>query len=481
MEAQDREIIVIGGGISGLTAAWHLRNAGLDVALLEAAASVGGCMRTERRDGFLLEKGPFNVMVRDADFEGLLTDLSDDLNVVTADPAARGRFIYRRGRLIAVPSNPLAFFASDILSLRGKCRALAGLFASRRGGDREYTLEEFAVRRFGREAAETLVSAVISGILAGDISRLSLEACFPAIRRFDRGHISPLGYELSRQFRKRRGPDGKPRQRRWRGLVSFDGGLGALCDALACNLGTNLLTGCRVDDVRRERDGFRMVCTQEDSVRTLRCRRLIVALPAQGASRLLAPLVPTAGRLIGSIESTSLVVLNLAFKTRDVGHPMRGYGFLVPRNEPDFPLMGVLWADSAFPHHGKPDHRLIRVMLGGTRTPDAVTRPDDALLNTASGALRPLLQIRGEPTLVDVCRYPNAIPQYHLGHAGVVARANAQVAVVPGLHLIGNYLEGVSINDCVRRATKVALEIIRAERSGESRETVQVRREFAAA
>ena len=146
-----------------MAAAWHLENAGLDVALLEASKSVGGCVQTRYRDGFLLERGPFNIMVRDPAFEDLLASLSERVNVVTADKSAHARFIYRRGRLVEVPTGPLALMTSPILSLRGKCRAVLGLFLSRRGPETDYTLEEFAVRRFGRQVADTVLSAVISG------------------------------------------------------------------------------------------------------------------------------------------------------------------------------------------------------------------------------------------------------------------------------------------------------------------------------
>jgi oxygen-dependent protoporphyrinogen oxidase len=175
---------------------------------------------------------------------------------------------------------------------------------------------------------------------------------------------------------------------------------------------------------------------------------------------------PEAGRIIAGIESASLAVVNLAFQSKDVGHPMKGFGFLVPHNEPHFPLMGVLWSDSAFPHHGKPGHRLVRVFIGGTRTPDVMSRSHEELVATARKSLRELLDIRGEPVLIDVCPYPSAIPQYYLGHLDRMERLRSAVEAVPGLHLVGNYLEGVSINDCVRLGKRVAGEIVSRNGAG---------------
>lgn len=463
MENRIRDVIVVGGGISGLTAAWHLQRAGVDVALIEAGDAVGGCMRTERRDGFLLEKGPFNVIVRDPAFEELLTGLSDNITVVTASDEARKRYLYRKGRLMAVPTNPISLFASPLLSFGGACRAVRGLFLSRRG-KAECTIEEFATRRFGRQVSDTMVSAVVAGILAGDIRKLSAYASFPVLRDFDAKSFSPLGRTFRRiptMIRKRWKP---ALRRRWRGLVSIDRGLGGLSDAIADTLGDRLITGCRVDAINHDSSGYTLECQQSDRRKVQHlCRRLVLAAPAREASRLLSPITPPACEILDGIESASLTVINMAFRRSEIGHPLDGFGFLVPHNEPEFPLMGVLWADSAFPHHAPDDQRLIRVFVGGARTPDVISRRSDELVATSLDALRDLLQISGEPTLVDVCPYAAAIPQFYLGHEKRIARLRECVAKVPGLHLAGNYLDGVSINDCVRLGKQVAHQIVRDE------------------
>jgi len=460
MSERVREVIVVGGGISGLTTAVQLKKAGVDVCLLEGDSTVGGCTRTERRDGFLLEKGPFNVIVRDPAFEALLDEFADEVRVVTASPAARIRYIYRHGQLHAVPTNPVALATTRLLSFGARCRLLAGLARSPRGGTHEETIEQVATRRFGQEVADTLVSAVISGVFAGDVSELSLRACFPSVADIDAKARSLIGFGLWSAFRSGRK---KKRRRRWRGLVSIDGGLGALTSAMGKRLGEDLLAGCAANDVASA-DGAYQVAYRTGTGETgsLQCRHLVMAAPVAEAGRLLAPLVPQMTELVSSIRSASLVVLNLGFRRGDVRHPLEGFGFLVPRNEPDFPLMGVLWADSIFPHHALPDHRLIRVFIGGTRDPQAVSQSDEQLVARASDALRDLLQISRGPMLVDVCRYEAAIPQYDLGHADRIDRLRAAMATRPGLYVVGNYLEGVSLNDCVRLATATAHRVIRA-------------------
>ena len=456
-----RDIIVVGGGISGLTTAWHLNNAGRDVTLLEAQETVGGTMQTEHRDGFLLEKGPFNVIVRDPAFEELLAGLSDRIKVVTADPQANSRYLYRHKQLMIVPTNPISLLTSPLLSFGGSCRALRGLFFSRRANKPECTIAEFATRRFGAEVSDTMVSAVVAGILAGDIRKLSAYACFPVMRDFDAKSLSPLGRTFRRipnMIRKRYNP---ALRRRWRGLVSIDRGLGGLARAIGDTLGAKLVTGCRVETIRRDNGVYILPCQNSDGkTHEHSCRRLVMAAPVDEAGRLLANVVADASQTMSSIESASLTVINLAFRRADVGHSLNGFGFLVPHNEPEFPLMGVLWADSAFPHHAPGDQRLLRVFIGGTRTPQATSWSDEELVSTSLNALRELLQISGEPTLIDVCRYPAAIPQFYLGHEEKITRLRETVSAIPGLHLAGNYLDGVSINDCVRLAKTVANDVI---------------------
>lgn len=464
-----RDVVVVGGGISGLTTAWHLKRAGIDVCLIEAKPNVGGCTTSEKRDGFILEKGPFNVMVRDPNFQALLEAMSSRVNVVTAGPAARARFIYRHNRLHKVPTSPISLATTRLLSFGGKCRMLGGMLVSRRPTGEDETIEQMAVRRLGREVADTMVSAVIAGIFAGDISQLSVGACFPAVGKFDAGARSLIIHGVRTAMRARKSKRGRPK-RRWRGLVSIDGGLGALTSALGESLGEDLLCGRRVESVSwsmpgADNPGHYTITFGENGTdektdgrqgQAIRCRRLVMASPAAETGRLLRDLVPEAAGILNDIESASLVVLNLAYPRAQVGHPMHGFGFLVPHNEPDFPLMGVLWADSIFPHHAPPDHRLIRVFIGGARDPEAPTRSDEALLATAAEGVRDLLSITGEPTLVDICRYTEAIPQYHVGHREKIERVRAAVENQPRLYLVGNYLEGVSINDCVRVGTEMA-------------------------
>ena len=455
-----RDVIVIGAGISGLVTAWHLQKAGIDVAVLEAENSVGGCMRSERRDGFILEKGPFNVLVRDEPFKTLLDECAKEAAPIKASPEANRRYLLRHGALQEVPTGPRGLVGTKLLSRRAKLRLLRGMLLSARSPAPDPTIAEVATRRLGPEVAETFISSIVAGVCGGDSRQLGLKACFPKAWRFDQDCRSPLLYEMAVMRKKRKEAARNPDGNRYKGLVSFGNGLQALPDALAGRLGPRLRTGCRVESIERDGGGYRLSLDSSEGRETTSSRRVVLATPQGSAAELLRPIVPAAAAELDGIESASLVVLNLGYRRQDVAHPMVGYGFLVPSSETDMPVMGALWADSAFPHHAESDRRVIRVFMGGPRDPSAADQPEDQLLSTANDALRDLLGISADPVLVDVCRWPASIPQYRPGHTERIDRLSLIVNEVPGLHLVGNYARGVSINDCVREGTLAAGDII---------------------
>ncbi len=458
MNRQNCEYVVIGGGVSGLATAWYLRKAGRDVRLLEKNPAVGGCMRTLRQDGFLLEQGPFNVLVRDPAFEQLLGDLGDDIEVEAAGPDAKMRYLYLGGGLVSLPSGPASLITSRFLSASGKMRLLAEPICARRPKSDDPTIGEFATRHFGAEFAQNVLGALITGVFGGDVDRLSLKACFPSIARLDREHRSLFLHGLSVPFRR----IGKPKKppRRWKGLINFVGGLGAVSDAIARGLGDAVSTNCEVTSVERCGDGYSVAYSASGVSQSFDTRHLVLATPIGQAIGLLETMADEpAGKIaesLASVESVPLVILNLGFRRDDIGHDLKGFGFLVPPKEEGLSFLGVLWASSIFPSHAPPDRHLLRVFVGGAKRPELAHKNDDELVALAMDELRDLLELRGDPVLVNSCRHANAVPQYYPGHTEIVRCIRAQLSSIPNLHLVGNYLEGVSINDCVRQAREAA-------------------------
>jgi len=443
------KVAVVGAGITGLTAAFRLlegaRRIGraLELATLEADDQAGGHARTVREGGFLVEAGPNGFLDREPQTIELARTLGIESRLIEARPAARRRFVLHRGRLRRVPDSPLTLLGSDALSLPGKLRLLLEPLARAARDGIEESVHEFACRRIGREAAEVLVDAAVAGISAGDSRTLSVAAAFPLMVEMEREHGSLIRAMMARR-----------RQRPPR-LLSFDGGMETLIGALRTRLAGALRVGCRVRDLAREREGWRL---RLEGGETLAADRVVLALPATRAAELLGSLDRELARILSAFPFAGLAVAGLAFRATDVGG-LDGYGYLVSRGE-RLDTLGVLWESSVFEGRAEPGTALMRVMLGGARRPEVAALPESELLERARRELGRVMGISAAPLRTWVWRWPRAISQYDIGHAARVAAARARVALHPGLELCGTSYDGVSFTAGVSSAAEAAGRIL---------------------
>jgi protoporphyrinogen/coproporphyrinogen III oxidase len=428
-----QRIVIVGGGISGLSIAHALcsRPDPADVTVLEAAPVAGGPIRSERRSGFLCEWGPHGFLDDAPATLALCARLGLDRRLLRARDEAAVRFVVRDGRLRELPSKPLAFLASDVLSLFGRLRVLGEPFVARRiEGDE--SVRDFAVRRVGREAADVLVDALVTGIWAGDAGRLSLQSAFPALAAMERAYGG-----VFRGMRATRAPRGR--------LTSFPNGLAELPSALASSLAPRVRLSAAASAIVRAGRGFHV---ETDGAGTHQADRVVVATPAWCAASLVASLDPELARFVSGIESVPVAVVHLGFPRAG----LRGFGFLVPRHEHPR-LLGVLLPSNIFPERAPEGSMLATAMIGGSRDPGAVELGDDALIDETIAGLASLAGVRVSPSFTLVMRHERAIPQYTLGHGERVAAIEARCRAIPGLTVAGNSYRGVSIDACIEAAT----------------------------
>ncbi len=459
MSAIETNVAIVGGGISGLVCAWTLARAGTSVALLEASNELGGCMRTSHGDGVLFEHGPFNVLARAPAFVNLLQACESDVGVVSLAEASRKRYLAKRGALHAIPMSPWGWLKSPLLSPMGRLRLLRGALVSRRAPKREETIHEAATRRLGRDAAEVLVSSAVAGVFGGDSKQTSLAAAFPHVSDVDRQTRSPLMAMVRRAKQRKRSDQTRP------AMISFKNGLQSLADWLGANLSDGVYREHLVSSIVPRDNGWHVHAKHHGREVTVEANKVVLTTPARATGLLVRELAPNASEELISLPTSTMAVVNLLYARNDVAHPLDGYGFLVPNTESQPKCLGALFADAAFPHHA-PEHQcIVRVFLGGHREPDILARTDKELRAQARESVEPLLGISAQPRFAPVMRWPRAIPQYAIGHAERMATVERDVARLPGLHLVGNYLRGVSINDCVREADALARRILAGEAS----------------
>jgi oxygen-dependent protoporphyrinogen oxidase len=472
--------VVVGGGPSGLVLGRELlacgEAGGLEVAVLEARPRPGGKAWTERVDGYLIEHGPEGFLDSAPATLALAGELGLAERLLPAAPQAAKRYLYARGALRPVPTNPAAFLASGILSLRGRLAVLGEPFRSPgRNGDE--SVAAFARRRLGREAATTLVGAMVRGVYAGDAEDVSMPSSFPRLAALEREHGSLVRALIARRRRRgngvgpaapgegavsapaaalretgsaRGGPSG-PAGR----LTSFVGGMGELGSALARALGRRFEAGRPASAVRRAGAGWRVELADGSSEF---CDAVALAVEPWSAARLLAAESPALADVLAEIPAAPAVVVALGFALRDLGRPLDGFGFLVPPGG-RLRMLGCLWSSATFGHRAPAGHALLRVLLGG-RDRAALDLPDDRLVALVLEELAATMGVRGAPTMVRIVRWPNAIPQYTLGHARRLSRIGQELERLPGLHLSGNGYRGIALNDCVTNAQAAARVIV---------------------
>jgi oxygen-dependent protoporphyrinogen oxidase len=461
-------VVIVGAGLAGLATAFELGRRStpgrsLDVTVLEASDRPGGPIRTDRVGEFLVEAGPNGFLDSAPDTLALVERLGISHRLLRSSDSARRRFVFRAGRLHALPANPPAFLASPLLSPAGRVRVLAEPFV-RRGPPGDESIRAFAARRIGHEAADVLVDAMVSGIFAGDPRELSLRACFPAMWQMETAHGSLVRALIARRRTGRRssGTPGTPGGR----LTSFEGGMQDLVDALSRACGPGLRTRVAASSVSYDATAgaTRRWRVATAAGETFAADAVVIATGPAASAPLVAALDPTLSSTLASIPTAPLAVVALCFERAALGHSLDGFGFLAPGGEA-FPALGVLWDSSIFPNRAPQDHALLRVILGGARASDVPLRDDDALMRLAREAVLRGMGVSRAPRWTRVVRHTQGLPQYMLGHLEKLRAIDARVALHPGLHLTGNSYRGVAMNACITDANATAARILDTDQS----------------
>jgi oxygen-dependent protoporphyrinogen oxidase len=440
------KLLVIGGGISGLSLAYFLSdNQDIDLTVLESEDRPGGKIWSDKSEGYLCEwgvNGFLNNKPRTIELADLL-----GISPLKSSDAARKRFIFSGGKLNLMPESPPAFFKSGLMSWPGKLRITMEPFISRGTRDDE-TLADFARRRLGREAYEKLIDPMASGIYAGDPERMSLKSCFPRIHEMEQTYGSLIRAMFKLMAERKKSVSAAPSGV----LTSFLGGMQSMVDAIRAHLGGRLRTKCKVSAIERTGSGYR-VHLSDASV--LEAEAVVLAVPAHQATLILKELDSAVSKALDEIPYPSLAVVCTGYDRARLGQGFDAFGFLVPYRE-QRKVLGTLFDSSIFDGRAPDGKVLIRSMVGGARASDLARRDEKAIADTVLAEYRDILEIKVDPEFVRVYRHEKAIPQYLVGHTEKLQAVDALMERNPGLYITGNAFRGVSVNDCVENSFKLA-------------------------
>jgi len=448
----DVDVVVVGAGISGLTAAWELQRAGASVEVVDEASRAGGVIGSRRRDGVLYELGPNSSL----DTTPLVNQLLDEVGIrdqrLNASSVADTRYIVRDGRLTALPTAPAAFLTTPAFSLAAKMRLAAEPFIKPLPPDVEESIAGFVRRRLGREFLDYAIDPFVAGIYAGDPERISVPGAFPRLHALEQKYGSLILGQIKGARERRKNPETAKNVAK---SFSFREGMQTLTDAIARRL-EHVSYDVRVASVARDADGtFTVDGVQRGAPWRRRARAVVLATPAYATAGIVERLAPDASRALGEIAYAPVAIVATAYRRSDVAHPIAGFGVLVPKVE-QRRILGSLFSSSMFENRAPEGTVILTTFAGGRRNPDVAALPDGALVETVRADLAALVGAKGEPLWAQVTRWPRAIPQYDLGHRERLARVERAEAAIPGLWFCATYRGGVSVSDCIKNGYATA-------------------------
>lgn len=449
------KICIIGGGISGLSSAYLIRNKAnelgipVEITLFEKENRVGGTIFTKVEKGFQIESGPNGFLNSKPYTLDLFNIAGLQELIIRSNDASRIRYIYRNGTLKKVPEGALEFLKSSLISFMGKMRICGEFFISAKKENADETIADFAERRLGAEARDYLIAPMVSGIFAGDISKLSLKSCFPVIYELEKNY-GGLFKGLIKKKNKQSGPSGPSGI-----LMSCKGGLynGIIelknkCEDISFKIEEKIVS------IRKGGNNY-LVNSEKDEYPF---DKVILSAPAYDVAYILKNFNRRLSELFLEIPYAPACVVGLGFRESDLLHDLKGFGFLVPPKE-NKKILGILFSSSIFPERAPKGFKLIRIIMGGDMGHWILHKSREELIDIAYREANEILQFSGKPYVTEFIMYEKAIPQYYVGHSKRVEEIENILANNKGLFVGGNTLFGIGINDCTRQSFNIASKI----------------------
>jgi oxygen-dependent protoporphyrinogen oxidase len=485
-------VAVLGGGITGLAAAYTLaraRQAGAPVEelLIEGSDRLGGVIRTERLEGFVIEAGPDSFLAEKPEAAALARELGLGDSLIGSNDSQRRTYILHRGRLVPLPDGLMflvptrlwPMVTTSLLPFSSKLAMAAELFIGRPSPNRDSdeSVAGFVRRHFGNAMLENVADPLLAGVYGGDSGALSVRSVLPRFWEMERKHgsLTRATLKAMRQRRKAKtspnrtpqpdsGSTGAAPRNALPLFMTLKDGLGELTGKLAEQLDKSRVhLGQRVTRIESasgepggtpERRSRRHEIFCEGGL-AFDADAIILAMPTHECGRLLSRLHPTLGRSLGEIPYSSSMTVSLGYADGTRDHLPPGFGYLAPRKEKRR-MLACTFVHRKFDHRAPGGKALLRCFLGGSRDPEALSLSDEEVVSLVRQELKEILSFPFDPLFCRIHRWPASMAQYPVGHAEKVARIHSQLGDLPGIYLAGNAYSGIGVSDCIRTGRTAA-------------------------
>jgi protoporphyrinogen/coproporphyrinogen III oxidase len=462
-----KPIAIIGGGITGLTAAFQLQKKRIPFTLYEAGPRLGGPIRTTRHGEYLAECGPNTILETSPEIPELVRDLGLESRRFYTDPAAANRYIARGGKPVSLPDSAARFIKTPLFSAAAKLRLGLEPFVRRAGAAEEESIAKFVTRRLGTEFLDYAINPLVGGVYAGDPAHLSVKHAFPKLHALEQRYGSLIaGQFLGARERKRRGAVSKQNAPKF----SFDEGLEVLIQTLQRRMAESIRLEQPICELQRTENGWIVVLKGRGQHIPEEHSAVLIAIPAHDLAR-----IKIAGTKMPDLSSLSEVYyppvasVVLGFRREDVAHSLDGFGVLVPEAE-GMKILGTIFSSSLFRSRAPAGHVTLTSYLGGARAPELALSDEKTLIADTLRDLRGLLGVSSRPTFEHCFVFRRAIPQYNVGYGRFKDLMAAAEAAAPGLLIGGHSRCGISLGDAIASGCEMVdkIQLFMASTAGRS-------------
>ncbi len=447
---ENKKAIVIGAGISGLSAALKLKDRGFDVVVLEKTSRIGGVLDTFSKDGFKAESGSNAVMVQSQKTLDFLDRIGAKAKMEISNPIAKKRFFVKYGKPQPVPMGPLALLTTPLFSFFGKIRLLCEPFVKPIKAE-DPSMAEFITHRFGKDVLDYAINPFMAGVYGGNPAKLSAKYAFPPFWNLEKKYGSIIrGAIKSMKEKKAAGNFFKPM------MISFRDGMTTLPQSIGTILGDSIKTNTKIFSIDFSGEGWQVQWASGDEEACDNYDVLVLAIPAPEILKL-----PIAGSLsaelefLKNIEYAPVTTFSMGFERQNVKHKLDGFGALTPEKE-KFNILGSLFVSSIFSDRAKEGCVTLTNYIGGMRHPELASLPECELRNVVLADIAKLLGVKGDPIFEKMYFWKNAIPQYNVGYGEILEAINELEKKFPNMIMIGSYRGGVGVSACIESALTAA-------------------------